>query len=372
MRTSFNRITQTLALIAAASLAACSGSSSGSNTPAPVPPQSGSAVLTNIVGVGDSLTAGYQAGGILGVSTTNPVSALPNHIVPPTQTNGWWALFYAQAKGIALSPATYNLATVLGDPSRSPLPLINAPGLGSQLVAAAPPLPFTATHSSCDTFNQAAFQASTALSVVRANSTSLVYDVAVPGQTAHEALYATGPQTGPATGPSCSYPSSPSDPTAGALQSLVSGESVMYEPILAGFAANGFGVGKLSPFTQVDAAVALHPTLATVWLGANDLLKFAFSGTMVASDSPQQMQADITLATQKLQNAGGRVLVANLPDVLHTAQFFQGGIPPSNALCQVNNYFYCAVINFLTRAGVPAATAQLAATNATNNLQTTY
>lgn len=364
-----NRFARTLAFVTAASLAACNGGQSLNSTPVPVAPQSGSAILTNIVGVGDSLTAGEQASGLLGVPTTNPVSALPGNLVPPTQTNGWWALFYAQAKGIALSPGTYNIGTILGDPARSPLPLVNAPGIGSQLVVTAPPLPFTATHSPCDTFNQAAFQLSTALSAVRENPNAVVMDVAVPGQTAHEALYAVGPQTGPPTGAGCTYPSSASDPTAGALQSLVNSESVAFYPILGGFVAKNNG---LKPVTQIDAAVSQQPTLATVWLGANDLLKFAFSGSMAGSDSPQQMQADISLAIQKLQTAGARVLVANLPDVLHTAQFFQGSVPPSNAVCQVHNMFYCLVLNGLMKQGVPAAAAQLAATNATNNLQTTY
>src|SRR5438270_4392824 len=129
----FNRVSRPLALFAIVALSACNGGG-GNSTPAAVPPQTGSAILSTIVGVGDSLTAGFQAGGLLGVPTTNPFSSLPGNAVPPTQTNGWWALFYAQAKGIALSPSTYNVATSIGNPATSPLPLINAPGIGAVLV----------------------------------------------------------------------------------------------------------------------------------------------------------------------------------------------------------------------------------------------
>lgn len=341
-------------------LAACGGggATGGSLTPA----QGGASTLATIVGVGDSLTAGYQAGGLLGVPTSNPISALPGNLVPPTQENGWWALFYEQAKGV--SPAT------MANPATSALPLVNAPGLGNELVVTQPPNPFAPTHpgGSCDTFNQAAFQLSTALGAVRANAAATVYDLAVPGQTAHEALYAVAPQTGPASNPpSCTYASSPSDPTAGALQALVEGESSMFYPILGGF------VGKVQTPDQVDDAASLHPTLATVWLGANDLLKFAFSGGVAAgSDSPAQMQADIALAIQKLQQAGARVLVANLPDVLHSAQFFEGGIPASPALCQLQNFFYCGLYNGLQKQGLPAAQAQAVATGVTQYLQAKY
>lgn len=359
------RVYRPLALLAVVALSACNGGG-GSSTPAGVPPQNGGAILTTIVGVGDSLTAGYQSGGLLGTATTSPFTVVPGNVVPPTQTNGWWALFYMQAKGIALSPATYNLTTPVGDPATSPLPLINAPGIGAMLVIgnASSPTPGapTATHSPCDSFNQAAYSPSAAASTVRLSTANTVYDVAVPGQTAHEALYQIAPLTAPPTGPGCTFPSSPTDATAGALQTLVNSESFPFYPIIGPFAARG-----LTSPSQVDAAVSLHPTLATVWLGANDLLKFTFSGgNMVASDTPQQMQADITTTIQRLQNAGARVVVANLPDILHTAQFFQGSVPAGlPAVCQVNNYFFCGVDNVLSQNPATAPVAATVAANAT-------
>ena len=110
-------------VVAVAVLAGCSSSSSAPTIPQP--PTKGP-VLSRIVGVGDSLTAGFQSGGLLGVNTTNPLSGFPGNLVPATQENGFWSLVYQQATGTPQA-AMY-------DPALSPLPLIGAPGLGSQLV----------------------------------------------------------------------------------------------------------------------------------------------------------------------------------------------------------------------------------------------
>jgi lysophospholipase L1-like esterase len=288
------------ALAAILGLTACSG---GGGTPSPaVPPPSGNGVLAQIVGIGDSLTAGFQSGGLLGIPTTNPISILPGHLVPPTQENGWWALMYEQAKGVS--------AGFMANPATSVLPLINPPGLGSQLVPTA--ALFGATHSDCDAFNQAGYSRAGAASV-RANPATNPLDLGMPGATVHEALFMIGPIS-----PTC-VPLQGNDPTI-ALQPIVSGESGVFYPILGTFVPS---LGTQT--TMVNSAVALRPTLTTVWLGANDLLKYTFSGAKAPVDTPQQMQADLVQIIQKLQSAGSRVVVANLPDVLSTPQFFQGG-----------------------------------------------
>ena len=298
----------TLLLVCA--LASCTGGGSSAAPPTVAPPAPGAATLTTIVGIGDSLTAGEQANGVLGIPTTNTNSILPGNLVPPTQENGFFALLLEQAKGLS--------AASMANPATSLLPLINPPGLISQLIPAA--RLFVSSHSPCDQFNQAAYQLSTAMSVVRANPAATIYDVAVPGQTIHEALFMTAPITGPSSQPDCGFPSNPSDPTAGGLQTLLTSESNTFYPVLGGFA------GKIPSLNQVDAAISLHPTLATVWLGGNDLLKFTFSGgNPVATDSPQQVQADISTILAKLHASGSQAVVANLPDVLDTPQFFTGG-----------------------------------------------
>lgn len=333
-------------------LASCSGGGSTSTAPPVTPPQSGAGVLSTIVGIGDSLTFGEQAEGLLGLPGSSPVSnILPGNLVPPTQENGYFALFYEQAKGVS--------AASMANPATSVLPLINAPGLYSQLVPTKAPPGFAASHSPCDAFNQAAFQASTALSVVRANGATIPYDLGVPGQTMHQALYQIAPITGPPTGAGCTFPANPGDPTAGALQALVLNPSVPFYPVLGNF------VGKVANPDQIDDAVSLHPTLALVWLGSNDLLNFSFAGGSGAStDTPAQFQTDLTLAIQKLQTGGARVAVATLSDVLGSAQFFKGGPPPPNpqVQCSLQNYVFCAIANQVAGAlaakGVPGPAAQ--------------
>ena len=320
-------------------LAACGG---GGVSPAPAPvAQTGSAVLAKIVGVGDSLTAGEQANGLLGVPTTNPVSFFPNVLcgggagvgcVPAGQENGFWADLYKQATGAT--------AATMFNPATSPLPLIGAPGLLAQLVPGSNGLP-TPTHSSCDAFNQAAFSLSTA-ATTRLNPTTTPLDLGIPGLTMHEALFMNGPIS-----PTC-LPLPASDPTD-QLQPVLGAESTTFWPVMQNFSSMG---AQLSP---VKAAISLNPTLTTVWLGANDLLKFGFSGGQAPSDTPAQMQADLTSIITQLQRAGSRVVVANLPDVLSTPQFTKGGAILAGTLQA-------------PQIGIPAAYANAAATY----IQTTY
>ena len=305
---SINRARVIAATTIAATVLLCA-CSSGSSTPNRPPPQpTGAAIFSRIVGVGDSLTAGYQSGGLLGINTTNPVSGFPGNLVPATQENGFWSLLIQQANGVSLA-SMYN-------PTVSPLPLIAAPGLNSQLVLGTTSL-FAATHSACDSFNDGAYALST-YGTTRLNPGGPIRDLGIPGQTAHEAIYMTNPLTGPGQQPDCQYPFNPRDPTT-LLQPLLDGESSTFYSILGSFA------GTVHPLTQLNAALSLHPSLTTVWLGANDLLKYAFSGGQSPSDTPKQMQADIVTIITRLHAAGSRVVVANLPDVLSTPQFFQGG-----------------------------------------------
>ncbi|MDP9024515.1 MAG: hypothetical protein M3N13_03950, partial [Candidatus Eremiobacteraeota bacterium] len=119
-------LTRPTATLLICALAACTGGGSSTAPPTVTPPASGSATLATIVGIGDSLTAGEQANGVLGVPTTNTSSILPGNLVPPTQENGFFALLLEQAKGIS--------AASMANPATSLLPLINPPGLLSQLI----------------------------------------------------------------------------------------------------------------------------------------------------------------------------------------------------------------------------------------------
>ena len=265
------RLLRSLSILAIGALTACNGSPTTTITPGGLNFPAG----TVVVGVGDSLTAGYQSNGFNGDPTaTSPLSAYPGGAVPPGQQNGFFALFYEQATGTS--------AAAMANSGTSVLPLVKAPGLGSQLVLNATSL-LAGTHSGCDAFNTAAYS-STAWATTRLNPTGPVTDLGVPGITMHEAVAMHAPLTGPPTGANCGFVTIPGDPTSGALQSLVNGESLTFFPVLGNF-QGALGAN----LTELNAALALKPGIATVWLGANDLLKFTFSaGQSPASETPAQ------------------------------------------------------------------------------------
>jgi lysophospholipase L1-like esterase len=292
------------AALAAVALAACNGG--GGSTPFTGGPPAGRpgtlapAQKLTIAGVGDSLTAGVQSGGLMGADL--PVLGVDPQLgqigpVQRTQEHGFFALLWEQANGVDIS--------TMSDPSKSPLPLITPPGIGGLLAPTAThifPAPITNT---CDAKQLPANQFNTALSL-RENPALNPYDVGIPGQTVHEALFMAG-----AVG-DCTISGANSAAQFVQLNALVNGESQNFWPILAGF---GQGV------TQVQAAVSLHAQVATVWLGSNDLLKIAFSHLAAPVTSPQSMHDDTVSIIRQLQAAGSKVAVANLVDVMGAATF---------------------------------------------------
>jgi lysophospholipase L1-like esterase len=291
------------ALLAASfSLAACGGGGKSLTNVIPATGHAGAvapAAHLRIVGVGDSLTAGVQSGGLMG--TGLPVQGSNQTLgqigpIQATQEHGFFALLWEQANGIDI--------TAMSDPSQSPLPLMTPPGIGDLLAPTTSGFPYPIT-TECDSHQIAANTFSTALSL-RENAALNPWDLGVPGQTVHEALYMTG-----ATG-SCSVSSTNSPAAAVNLNDLINGESQNIWPILAGF---GQGV------TQVQAAITLHAQVATVWLGSNDLLKIALSNGAAPVTSPSSMQADTASIIAQLKASGAKVAVANLVDVMGAAVF---------------------------------------------------
>lgn len=304
---SIARVRVAAALAVTVVLAACNGGGGGSGPVVPPIGQPGTTAPVqklSIAGVGDSLTAGTQSSGTMGASIPGPLGTIPGVgvIAPPplgvpaTQENGFFSLLWQQANGVGLA--------TMSNPATSPLPLLIPPGVGGLLAPTSThifPAPVTNT---CDAKQLPANQFNTALTL-RENPNINPWDVAIPGQTVHEALYMVG-----AVG-NCSV--GPNDPAAFVqLNALVNGESQNFWPILAGF---GQGV------SQVGAAVSLHAQVATVWLGSNDLLKVAFSGGAAPVTSAQSMHDDTVSIIKQLQGAGSKVAVANLVDVMGAATF---------------------------------------------------
>jgi lysophospholipase L1-like esterase len=329
-----------LALATAGALAACSGGGGGPTSaqlPLPGHPGTTAAATVTIAGVGDSLTAGFQSGGISGQASTAPAS-LPGYgaVFAPgaTQENGFFALLWEQANGAAP-------ATIANGPT-SPLPLFIAPGLNDLLAETQSGIPVginpTPAGASCNATATAAGSFGSALSL-RVSPTVTPYDVAISGQTLHEALAMVGPISTCGAVPS----------SLAGVNALVGGESENFYPTLATF---GNGV------TQVSAAASLHAKFATVLLGENDLLKPALSGGAAPVTSPASFQADTLSIVTQLQGAGSKVLLANLPNPLYAATF----IPQPAYAAELTAFFTAA----LEGQGVPAQTAQaLAAQYAT-------
>jgi lysophospholipase L1-like esterase len=297
------RVRVAAALALSALLSACSGGGGGGvNVVPPIgnPGTTAPVQKLSIAGVGDSLTAGVQSSGLMGAGL--PVLGIDPQLgqigpVQSTQEHGFFALLWEQANGVDIN--------TMSDPSKSPLPLIKPPGIGGLLAPTAThifPAPVT---SVCSAAQIAANQFSTALSL-RMNPNLNPWDVGIPGQTVHEALFMVGAvgdcSVNPLTDPSSFVQ----------LNSLVNGESQNFWPVLAGF---GQGV------SQVGAAASLHAQVATVWLGSNDLLKVAFSGGSAPVTSPQSMHDDTVAIIKQLQGAGSKVAVANLVDVMGAATF---------------------------------------------------
>ena len=292
------------AALAAVALASCNGGGGSSafngGPPSGHPGAVAPAQKLSIAGVGDSLTAGVQSSGLMGADL--PVLGVDPQLgqigpVQRTQEHGFFALLWEQANSVDI--------TTMSDPTKSPLPLLIPPGVGGLLAPTAThifPAPVT---NVCDAKQIPANQFSTALSL-RENPQLNPWDVGIPGQTVHEALFMNG-----ALG-DCTVSGANAPAQFVQLNAVINGESQNFWPILAGF---GQGV------TQVQAAVSLHAQLATVWLGSNDLLKVAFSHLQSPVTSPQSMHDDTVSIIRQLQGAGSKVAVANLVDVMGAATF---------------------------------------------------
>jgi lysophospholipase L1-like esterase len=344
-------VKKSIALTALAAICACSapsGGFGGATVPAGglamhrAATAHGSGILARIVGVGDSLTAGYQAGGFLGdTNVKNPL--YPGTLVRPGQENGWWADLDEMASGLPQATAIAQMY----DPATSPLPLIKGPGLNNQLVPSNNPLAPLGELKSGNTcsddngFNAEGFLLR-GLSVVRMNpSSSLIRDVGVPGITLHEANVLSEPQTN-----TCQ----PLPGIPGLLSAVTADESSVFWPVLGNYARFG------NNLSEVNAAASWHPTLATVWLGGNDVLKYMGSGgRFVGGDRTEgQVEADLVQTIQMLKYSGARVVVANLPNVLQVPYFMRVTIPSNMKVCSYQTYVYCVLTDL--GLGIVAAT----------------
>ncbi|HEY4440164.1 MAG TPA: hypothetical protein VGN14_06885 [Candidatus Elarobacter sp.] len=298
------RIVSAAALVGALGLSACGGGGGSPYTAPPFHANPGSTVsaTTRIVGVGDSLTAGVQSGGLTGAdipggATAPGVGTIGR--VQETQEHGFFALLWEQANGVTQAS--------LENPATSPLPLITPPGIGGILAKTSSGFPAGLT-TSCVGQRAAAFSPTGALGD-RLNPNVTPYDVGVPGATTHEVVAMFQPLS--SCVPTAQLAAFPAALLG--LNTLVFSESESYYPVLANFGAQT---------TQLQAAVSLHGQLATVYIGSNDLLHFAFANGGSPPANPASIGADIATIITQLQASGAKVAVSNLVDVLGAATFY--------------------------------------------------
>ncbi len=330
-------VRNSIAILALGALAACGGSGAAGGSGPIIPAREArieqQSILTRIVGVGDSLTAGYQSDGIVGqTGVRNPIYKGARHQIPPNQENGWWALLNEQASSSTLEAAI----NAMYDPATSPLPLIKGPGLDNQILPTGNKYapfgqfkgtdPCTFDHG----FNQAGFLLRGSARV-RMNPTSTqVRNFGIPGITLHEANVIHQPPTD-----TCS----PLPGIPGLLSDAVNEEAGTFWPVLRNFT-------KLDGhLTEVNAAASLHPSLATVWLGANDVLKYMGSGgRFVGGDrTAGQVESDLHSTISTLQHAGARVVIANLPNILETGFFQRVTFPKPKKECAIQTFAWCTL-----------------------------
>lgn len=349
----FATVRSLLSIAALAAVAACGGGATG-GAPGMVPAHGGNAskpppqtgILSKIVGVGDSLTAGYQSDGFLGeTGIRNKYN--PGHPIPPNQVNGFWSYLDEQASGKSIDSAVNDIY----NPNVSPLPLIKGPGLDNQIVPCGSPcfgFPFSQlkTGNVCtdnNGFNLAGYRLRGAPRV-RMNPTSkAIRNLGVPGLTLHEANVLHAPQ-------SSTCQELPGIP--GLLNLVIAEESGTFWPVLLNF------TNLKGNLTEANAAASLHPTLATVWLGANDVLKYMGSGgRFVGGDrNATQAESDLRATISTLEHVGARVVVANLPNILQTGFFQRVTVPNPKSNCKLRTYAWCT----LYLAGMQPFTEQIA------------
>jgi lysophospholipase L1-like esterase len=342
------RLRRAAALSATLALAACGGGGKTftSTVPAPFNARPGQTVQANvrIVGVGDSLTAGVQSGGLLGAdipggATAPGVGTIGR--VQETQEHGFFAVLWEQANGVPQS--------ALENPATSPLPLISPPGIGGILAKTSSGFPAGLTQQ-CVGNRAAAFSPSGALGD-RLNPSTTPYNVAVPGQTTHEVVAMFQPLSSCVTAANQAVLAQTASGRALlALNQLVFSESESFYPVLANFGAQE---------TQLQAAVSLHGQLATVWIGSNDLLHFAFANGGSPPANPTSIGSDITTIIQQLQASGAKVAVANLVDVLSAATFFPVASTTEPTYEQnIDAFLQAAIVNqAAAQLGIPPAAA---------------
>jgi lysophospholipase L1-like esterase len=226
--------------------------------------QAGGVNLSNVVFLGDSLTAGFQNGAI---NRTSQLNAFPNIVIDVIKT------------------------LPRGDIAFINLPLIAEPGL---------PTPNPQTNQGLliqqpNTCSISNFDLATGRTSGRINPTEIPTNLAVPGQGMRDAVEKR-------------WDINPSD---------INGTANTYEDLILGFPYVMLSDPKNQPKSQLDTALASTPTTLFIWLGTNDILKAALSPNVNNTTliSEEEFNTAATALFTKLGRTGAVAIVSNIPDI---------------------------------------------------------
>jgi len=225
--------------------------------PSAAPAQGGGADFTRLVGVGDSLTAGFKDGALFADGQ-----------------NGGYFTRLATAAGAAASIPTIAYPGIpTPNPSAGQGLLLQIPG----------------------TCQVGATTFATGQTTGRVNPAAPATDVAVPGQSVGDAL-------------TIKWDIDPANPagTADTAEDFVLGFPYAFAPPPAN-----------TPRTQLETALGLQPTFVVFWLGSNDALGAALAGTVndTTLTPVADFNANVDAAANAIKATGAGVVVANVPDV---------------------------------------------------------
>jgi hypothetical protein len=222
---------------------------------------------TNLVVVGDSLSAGVQNFSLIDAQDNAKNNPPPTGKSPTGQQNGYASLIANQV-GVKLT-----------------LPLISYPGLPQELqLLSLSPLNIQPASGPFG-WRELASQGQQET------------NVSVPGVTVHQALYLT--------------PTTDITPETPAVQVFATAVLGYPQPTTP----------PTSPVTEINVATRLHPTTVIEWLGNNDALVPALIGQLNTLTPIASFAADYKAVLDQLAATHARIITANIPDVTEISYF---------------------------------------------------
>lgn len=274
------------------------------DTPPTVTPNAGSANFTKFVAIGNSLTAGYQAGALFDAGQANSLGKI---LANQFATAGGGAFNQPDINSVNGFNTTTTNPPVPGGPILGRLVLFDPDGTGPRTAAPAALGTPARTVTCPSTVSTPAVPGSGgSLIAPFGGNKAALNNFGVPGIILAQALTpATG---GPANPPGVTPPPNPA-----------------YNALYARFASNPSTNGTTGS-TILGDAIAANGTFFMFFLGNNDVLGYATTGASGAialtSEAAFQTQYNTAISALLGSNANLKGVVGNIPDVTTIPFFF--------------------------------------------------